>query len=315
MILDTNVLLNGIFNPKSFSYKILHSYGSSQKLYLVENSIDEAEKAMSRAYAKTGINLKNRFYHSIKVLKIVSLPRITRTQAREMKRVKGSEDKAIAYASAHYKIPICTCDVSDFRDSKKYGFEIFTPENAISEELNMDNILTGYLANNQKGTIFIQFSPQWSGRKLSTLGNMKFYLFDIPGFMSCFFDSETSSLNTILLENNSTSITIQEELNNELKVVITYDNEIGLNLYFGYRGKQSSIEHKWNSDIKLDSNSKIHIGSDSKNQNSIFSNLRYFCSLPDFLSETGINNLMNNKTLPLPWDRLPLETVINTFYM
>jgi hypothetical protein len=35
-----------------------------------------------------------------------------------------------------------------------------------------------------------------------------------------------------------------------------------------------------------------------------------FTSLPTFLSETGVNNLISGSTTPYPWERLQLEEII-----
>ena len=109
VLLDTNVLINGIFVPQSRSRAVLQRIRARiLEGSVCENSIAEARKVIRRAYFNTGINLLEPFERTIKILNLVFLPRVTLNKAFTTTEIKGAEDKALVAIAKDLKLHRCT---------------------------------------------------------------------------------------------------------------------------------------------------------------------------------------------------------------
>jgi predicted nucleic acid-binding protein len=97
LILDANVLLNGIFNPLSLSSKLLNlSHSGSIQCCVIEHNIAEAHDIMSRVQANTGVSLHDLFDASVNKLSLSFLEPVDENELGRFTIVGGIKDAPLA---------------------------------------------------------------------------------------------------------------------------------------------------------------------------------------------------------------------------
>ena len=100
LLLDTNILLNGIFVPQSKARDVLFAVQTKKvTAYVIENSLREANAVIRRAHHHTGVDLSRPFHAAMHSLGLVILPGISQPESAVHDYVKGSGDRAIAAAA------------------------------------------------------------------------------------------------------------------------------------------------------------------------------------------------------------------------
>lgn len=317
VIFDANVILNGIFNPRSRS-RVAISLVQSGKIvgYISENTYQEARSVVDRARAKTGVDLMPAFERSLQLIKLNFLPRISKHEAQLYTSIKGSEDKALVAIAVKTGLVICTNDLKDFAKAHKYNVTVTTPDRVADDGIiDLDKIVLGSLASPFEGTFYIETSPNWVGIDIDKKISKRFYFFDAEPIGGVFYENSTR---TIEFEGDSgqkvilnVGVVNKEEL--PIKLAFSYHCQKGATLYFGYRGKKAEMIDSWQP-FPITGNEKTYIGSDRNGTNQINGLIMFFSSLPVCLSETGCNNVLSGKTTINPWERLSLEDTIRLMF-
>ena len=100
IVLDANVLLTGLFVPQSKSREVILAVLRGELIaYVIENTIEESEGVIARAARETGVDLLQSFRDAIRIIRLITLPRISRDQGRAYSAIKGRGDKALAAAA------------------------------------------------------------------------------------------------------------------------------------------------------------------------------------------------------------------------
>lgn len=317
LIFDANVILNGLFVPRSRS-RVAISLVQSGRIagYISENTYEEAKSIIERAKLKTGVNLLPAFERTLKLIKINFLPRIHRHEARIYTSIKGNEDKALVAVAAKTGLTICTNDLKDFAKSHKYNVTVTTPDRIVDDgENDLNKIVLGSLASPLEGTFYIETSPNWVGLNLDRSLVKRFYFFDSEPIGGLFYENSTR---TIEFEGDSglklklnVGVIKKEDL--PIKLAFSYHYQNGASLYYGYRGKKSEVTKSWQP-CQLTGIEKTYIGSDRFSNNQINGLIMFFSSLPVSLTETGCNNMLSGKATINPWERLSLEHTIQLMF-
>lgn len=313
ILIDTNVLLNGMFVPFSYSRAVLNHVKSGRLIgYISENTIGEAYKRLYEVNRKICIDMLPQFEKLIKHFSPFILPRVSCEKVNSYKHIKGLQDKALAALAINAGLSICTNDVNDFRKSKQYGINVVTPYEVCSDgSLNLDDIFNGNLATQSEGTYYLEATSRWRDICDFSIKENYFGLFDTPGIGGFYVSSSNYSLEFKIDNGPSASVSIKNIPYGELtiKVVVTYKNTDGVLVYFGYRGPKAETKIPW-VPLPLSSNPSTNI---MKGRLGDFPASIYIKLLSGFhkkVTEKEANNLMGGKIPSYPWERIPLEEAI-----
>lgn len=309
IILDTNVLLNGLFVPYSYSRKVLEYINSGKIIaYISENTLAEAQKKLREIEKEIGIDLSGQFMLFIKNFSYFILPRITRNEAKKYKFIKGIEDKSLTALAVKTGLEICTNDVNDFRNSNRYGVVVKTPKDMCSDgTAKLEDIFTGNLASPFEGTYYLAASSYW----LDLCGkssNRKLYgIYDTPGIGGLYLDSASTSFKFIIDNGPSVSLKIKGISTGETstKIVVTYKCTEGVQIYHGYRGGRAIQKVTWTPEKPPLNVSTKYCQGRLGNFDAPM-HIALFSSFHKIVTEKEANNLMGNKIPSYPWERIGL---------
>ncbi|MBK8761540.1 MAG: PIN domain-containing protein [Sulfuritalea sp.] len=313
IVLDANVLLTGMLVPQSRSRKVLDgAVRGKYAAYVVENTIEESEKALSRVSQETGINLLKSFRDTLSVVRLVLLPRVTREEGRAYTAIRGTADKAIAAAAARISARICTNDLSDFREAGKYGLRITTPEIlARDDSLSPNSFFPGFLASPSQGAIYASIGElAWAHVKFAENAQDEFYVFDWEGVCACYFEARSSSLVARLENGPALSVTCNELVGTgpSIRFVVSYDCTSEASLYFGPVTK-ASVLGDWFPIVRPDA--RIWIGCDRHGKKQLNGSIFRTYAVPYRVSDRAARNMINDITVHNPWERLSLKDMIS----
>ena len=100
LLLDTNVLLNGIFNPLSFSSKLLRLSGSQTvECCVLEYNLAEAHSILTRVQQKTSLDLHDSFNAAIKRLPLSIVEPVKDEDIQPFLAVGGRERRSACSSS------------------------------------------------------------------------------------------------------------------------------------------------------------------------------------------------------------------------
>jgi hypothetical protein len=262
------------------------------------------------------VDLSWAFKNTIDRLPLSTLPQVPKKERSTFERIRGSGDKALVAAAKQSGLTICTNDIKDFRHASEYGVVVVTPDQLTDNgEISLERIVLGILALPEEGMIYIEAEPVWVGVNIDRMVEKRFYFFDSEGVGGLYFDNP---LRALVYEGDfgqrvelKTGVIGQESL--PLRIAVTYQCNQGVSIYFGYQGEKAHQEIQW-VPIPRQASTRTFVGSDRSGNNQINGLIYHFTSLPNFLSETGINNLMCGNTTLYAWERLGVEEVIGLLY-
>ena len=317
ILFDANTLINGIFLSPSQSRKVLDKLWSKEITgFVCKDTLDEALKALDRACRNTGVDLSWAFKNTIDRSPLSILPHIAKEECSIFKRIRGIGDKRLVAAAKKSGFTICTNDINDFQHASEYGVVVITPDQLTDDgKISLERIVLGILALPEEGTIYIEAEPVWVGVNIDRTVKKRFYFFDSEGIGGLYFDNP---LRALVYEGDfgqrvefKTGVIGQESL--PLRIAITYQYNQGISIYFGYQGRKAHQEIQW-VPRPQQAGTRTFVGSDRSGNNQINGLIYHFTSLPSFLTERGINNVMRGNTTLYAWERLGVEEVIGLFY-
>ncbi|MBI2174241.1 MAG: hypothetical protein HYU33_03500 [Candidatus Omnitrophica bacterium] len=313
ILLDANVLLTGLFVPQSKSRQILRAIQRRELPgYVIQNSIDEAETAISRAARGTGVNLLRAFREAMQISRLVVLPRVSRDESRAFAAINGTADKALAAAATKISAEICTNDLADFKNCDRYGFKTRTPQQLTDDgTVGLDSVVPGILATPYQGTFYVELTQlNWANVRFPTVATETLYLFDAERIGACYFEAKSHSFVVRLDDGPSLSVShgVVRADSLPLKVVVTYDCMSEASIYIGTTEKESTALSWHPSGIAVDA--KTWIACDRRGGNQVSGCVRLIYGVPYLVSERAARNMIAGVTVNDPWERLSVEDMI-----
>ena len=313
LILDANVLLTGLFAPQSKSREVLLAVLRGELVaYVIENTIEESEGAIARAARQTGVDLLQSFRDSLRVVGLLTLPRVSRDEGRAYSAIKGTGDKAVAAAAVKVSATICTNDLSDFRECHKYGLHVATPQELTSDgSIGLHTLVPGLVITPSRGTVYAEVTQlNWAGVKFPDGASDNFFIFDAENIGSCHYEASSRSFVTRIDDGPSISVPRGAISANVLPLhfVITYDCASEASVYIGPDERVS-----WNGSwipAPLIAAPRTWIGCDRRGVNQLNGCLRLVYAVPYLVRERAARNMMTGVTVRNPWERLSLEDII-----
>jgi len=318
LLLDTNILLTGFFVPQSKSFQVIQSV-LRQELTgcVIENTIEEAENAISRAATQTGVNLIGSFRETLETLRrsgLIVLPRISRDEGRGFTSIKGAGDKALAAAAVKYSADICTNDIADFKKSDVYGFKVYTPEDLTrGGTIGLHTLCPGFLVTPNQGSFYIEFGAlNWVNVTFSSDSHETLYLFDSEQIGACYFEAHSHSF--VFQPDNGPRLFLYHGpvRLDSIKMVVSYDCNSGATIFLG-TGTNSSQTSQWQS-FPLAASARTYVGCDRHGLNQLSGCIKSIYGVPYPVNERAARNMINGVTVQNPWERLSLETMIRLLF-
>lgn len=317
VLLDTNILLNGIFVPQSYSRRVIVDLiNRKYDGYISEDVLKEADSRLTSVYDETGIDLHSTFNTFISESSLTILPHENAECGRTYGRIKGKGDRLIAASAHRNDLLICTSDVNDFRNAHEYGIEISTPyELSFTGDMSSSDLFPGFLATSREGSIYYHVEAYWHGLCRMSQYDRMYCISDIPNIGGLYLSTKSGDLVYISESGCKVSVSMKEipKDNEDVQIVVSYSCESGISIYLGYRGKQKSESCNWSHSHYL-SATKILIGRGKYGEFGAAMGVRTIAGFPTKLSEKGANNLMGEKLPPHPWDRLDIADVVRNIY-
>lgn len=313
LVLDANVLLTGLFVPQSKSREVILAVLRNEIIgYVIENTIEESEGAIARAARNTGVNLLQSFRDAVRLVRLITLPRISRDQARAFGAIKGNGDKAVAAAADKVSADVCTNDLADFQEGHRYGLRIRTPQQiTVDGSIGLHTLVQGLVVTPSQGAIYAEVTQlNWAGINFPTGAADNFYVFDAENIGCCYYDVKSRSFVARMDGGPNVSISHNVVAASELPLhfVITYDRESEASIYISPTAK-ASLKDSWIA-APLIVAPRTWIGCDRRGANQLNGCLRLVYGVPYRVSEHAARNMMTGATVNNPWERLSLEDVI-----
>ena len=307
IVLDANVLLTGLFVPQSKSREVIRAVLRGELVaYITENTIEESEGAIARAAHQTGVDLLQPFHDAIRLVRLITLPRISREQGRTYAAIKGRGDKAVAAAAAKVSADICTNDLADFTEGHRYGLCITTPQQLTANgSVGLHTLVPGLVVTPSRGAIYAEVTQlNWAGINFPDGALDRFYVFDAENIAGCYFDVESRSFvmridggPTVCVPHSTVAASTLP-----LHFVVTYDCALEASIYISPDAKASSTE-AW-TPTPLIVAPRTWIGCDRLGANQLNGCLRLVYGVPYKVTERAARNMMTGATVNNPWERL-----------
>ncbi len=313
IVLDANVLLTGLFVPQSKSREVILAVLRGEFVgYVIENTIEESEGAIARAARQTGVDLLQSFRDAIRLVRLITLPRISRDEGRAYAAIKGTGDKAVAAAAAKLSADICTNDLADFKEGHRYGLRITTPQHLTADgSVGLHTLVPGLVVTPSQGAIYAEVTQlNWAGVNFPDGAADNFYVFDAENIGCCHYNVKSRSFVAHIDAGPSVSVPYNVVAASELPLhfVVTYDCASEASIYISPAAKASSND-SW-TPTPLVVAPRTWIGCDRRGANQLNGCLRLVYGVPYRVTERAARNMMTGATVNNPWERLGLEDII-----
>jgi hypothetical protein len=195
ILIDTNVLLNGVCNPFTSSRRILANSLITPGAFLIsETSLREAEDRLRRCRWLTLLDLRPALNRFLAKQSLTVVADVDPRTVPEVAPIRGA-DQVIAATAVGSAASLCTNNVSDFR-KPGVSLRIYTPSELLphlAPPQIHDLFFLAFLTPGA-GTVFAEFSPNWVNAAFPADSVERFFVFDLPGFGSLFFEASSASM-------------------------------------------------------------------------------------------------------------------------
>jgi len=319
LILDTNVLLNGVFDPLSFSGQVL-AYIAKGDLEgnVLEIILSEARKIISRAELNTGLSLQATFAHVMRSLQLNIVTPVSFSEIEKFRKIGGvEEDAAVAAAAERDGLIVCTND-DDFYVAKEMGVSVVDPAEAVhvgeGYEMNTDIFFPAFLNTASEGALYVEVKTCW-GDLIDGKIKDKWTILDAVGIGEVSLDLDSESI--AYRVDNEPELHVQ--LNNLpsgdfiLKFIVSYSAEQGIGIYMGPGNPSKKIIASWNPE-NTTFPTKVTFFHGRRKPFGAPVKINKIAGFSRYLSEKGANRLLSGKQPILPQERRPLEEIIQVYY-
>lgn len=247
-IIDANIIINGIFNPISYSRKIINNIKERKiQVHVLQHTLNEVEKVVRRTCILKGVDLLPYYQREISHIPVEILDPPPNNEIITYHHIGGKSDAHIAAAAARYNLSVFTNDDDFFK--KDYGFKVHGPVEATLISRNyeitqdLDLIFGGILSSKHEGTLYFDLTEHWKYKKDPRL----FCLIDIVGIGVLYIDAPKRKIIFKLDDGPEIGISTSKIPQGEVRqnLVVTYKYNLGISMYLGFSGKVEHRKIKW----------------------------------------------------------------------
>lgn len=195
VLIDTNVLLNGVCNPFTSSRRILANSLHTKGAFLIsETSLREADDRLRRCFWYTLLDLRPVLQRFLRKQSLTVVADVDPRDVAEVGPIRGA-DQVIAATAVRNRASLCTTNVRDFR-KPGVSLQIVTPSELLPRlgSPQLDDLLFLAFLTPSGGTVFAEFTPNWVNAAFPADSGARFFIFDLPGFGSLFFEASSASI-------------------------------------------------------------------------------------------------------------------------
>ncbi len=305
-LIDTNVLLNGLFNPYSPSRKVLvgieeHRIDACVSAYIV----DEARTVIQRVQAKTGVMLGPTLvaFLASRAIRIIidsgdiSDPRL---------QIINAKDRPVLATAIHDNLTVCTNDTEDYGKARALGLTVVSPaELSHGGVIGLHTVFRLSLMNPRRGAVYIKFYPRWAGVAFSRNATERFSIFDQVGLGCLYYRASTSSFQFDGDDIPSVSLKVGVVSAPEVRLVFSYDETEGVQLVYGWDGIVAKTRGNWRGERMQFG--QLSLGNDRHGLNQISGAIPIMATFSTALSVKGARRVIHELTVPDAEERLSLE--------
>lgn len=322
LLLDTNVLLNGIFNPLSYSLKLLNLCDShTVECFVLEHNLAEAHDILTRVQQNTGVDLHGSFNAAIKRLPLSVVEPVKDEELQRFVVVGGRKDAPLAAVAVRERIAVCTND-PDFSSGKAkgLGIDVRDPVDAVlaarGYEMDMDIIFPGFLMTPDEGAFYVDALAGWGDFKKETNTTGLWCIFDAEGIGGLYLDLNRGGLAYFVDTGPEGYISLKGFPYGEqrLRVVVSYDSSVGLGIYMG-QGKQPFKQASSWTPTSSSNPSKVTFWRGRKGDFGAPTKTRLMAGFAKKVTESGANKLLSGSNPIIPSERLELENLVRQYYL
>lgn len=312
-LIDTNVLLNGLFNPYSPSRKVLVGIEERRIDACVSAYvIDEARTAVQRVQAKTGVILAPTlvaFLASRAIRIIVDSGEVSDSRLQ----IINAKDRPVLATAMHDNLKVCTNDIEDYGKARALGLTVISPaELSHGGVIGLHTVFRLSLMNPKRGAVYVKFYPQWTGVEFSRNATERFCIFDQVGMGCLYYRASTSSFQFDGDGIPSVSLKVGVVNAPEVRLVFSYDDTEGVRLVYGGSGIIAEDRGKWRGEgMQFGNVFQTH---DRHGLNQLCGTIPIMSSFPAALSVKGARRVIQELTVPDAEERFSLEDLALHFY-
>ena len=238
IVLDANVLIDAIFVPGSFSYKLLFTPAGNavhSSFIICKSVVDETERRLKAAEPKVGIQPRNFLADVLRLRGYVIVDALSVGRSRNV-GINRADSYVVDDALA-LNADICTKDIGDIGGASVLGIRVFTPRDLLG--VGLHTLSGGFYAGRASGTwiFFGSFSQPFSPAAGET---SKRYLADLPGVGGLFIDSAKGEICFALDWGPAVSLKIPPNAT-DISLCVTYRANAKLTIQYGVNGPESNI--------------------------------------------------------------------------
>lgn len=312
VLLDTNILLDGIFLDGSNSRKILQLVQSGEiDGYISKNILFESWKKIRHIKRTYNIDLSDYFSSSLRLLKIFYLGFVSEKECAAFDLIPGSVvDKSLVVKALEIDAFICSKDIKDLRCASGYGVQVLTPKelaDKISGEdasITLVDIFSGFYHSSQSGTFIMEVTPHWPS-SMSFENEPFFY---VEGVGCLFYEFSKESVVFELDEGARITTSAKFSSGETIKIHLSYSCEKGISLSVGKQHRH--LEHIWDGVSSVRPRVKPYHNK-AGNSMRLGMSTRKLVSYPNFMKKKDIERI-GKYTVPEMEDRVSLDTVFGT---
>ena len=310
VIIDTNILLDGLFINASNSRQILMLIQNGViEGYIIKNNLYEARKKITELFEQ-GVDLRHQFFTSLYFLKLFYLDYVPAVISISYDKINGDiYDKALAAKAHDIDAILCTKDIKDLSPASEYGVTVKTPGALVKEitsdgSLSLSDIFQGFFHTPCNGTFFIEVTPAWSA--LIPKGKEPFFYAEGVGCL--FYDFPSKCIVFELDDGFQATIKVDYIIPSlTISISVSYNNEKGVRILVD--GEHEYFSHTWEC-AKASSNNINPLHDKSGNGIKLGLSIKNFYSYPNFMKAKDILRV-GNQTVHEYVDRVSLDSLVD----
>ena len=319
-ILDTNILLNGVFNPLSLSTKVICLIVNCDiEGYVLDRTLSEAKNILNRVEKNTGISLHKQFQAVLASIPPITVDPVSESDISRYRVIGGVEDAAIAAAAMRDGLTVCTHD-DDFYHAKEMGVSVHDPSETLlaarGYSLSLDQVFPAFLVTPYEGAFYIEASTCWGDLTRSARLTGLWPILDAEGIGRILLDLDQNAILLILDcgVHHSVELPDYPPGDHVLKLVVSYDSNSGIGLYMGHRMPRAKIAAGWNTEHTSTTTGRITFFQGRNGSFGAPVKIKRIAGFAKSLTESAANKLLSGKQPIIPQERLPLEEVVLMYY-
>ena len=308
LLVDANVLLNGVFSPLSTSRQLLEEARiNGTTIYTHSATFGEAYNVIKRQGVRWR-NIYEIFESNTKYYNVVIISSPTRSREENNRMAKGLGDAILADAAIKQDLPICTLDINDFKKTIAHGVKVGEPLEYIPYICsNALQILYGSFGSDE-GTLFytisLNYSPQRAGHesiRLLNFGNDRGIYFNC---IECSFQFMIPN-SDVFASIKIPSADIEKE-----KIKLGYTFKGRKFHYFVKIGGQQVLHSEKMYKSACSQPFQLSINGDDIHG----AHIQPLFLHPSFTRPKLMKNIFTQRATGSFWDRLPLKQLLNLFF-